>query len=841
MLADPDHDGANNLMEFGFATDPLNPNSRPAVGIMLENNNLGRLRLNYTISSTAKNVIIMPQVTENLSLGKWRFDPFALTTEMGSDPARLTITAQDNPSGIPQQRFARVMVALDSDGDMLPDDWEIANGLSAFDATDHFNDVDGDGDTAWQEFLQGTDPLNAQSNSAQFRIPRTPLDALVVGIANFQLMWRDVSDNETTFRIYDGGTLVGTVAPDETVFQLPATITTAAAISLTATNSFGESPHAIAQDRTGGADSPLGDDEELGALSGLPNDIETSEKLGVPTIGIRRMSPQTVRVGWKVGPILMDASTLSDVKIRILKQAQMQEWQTVEDFPYLGNETGFIDIPAPAGTTWRFSATTIWEFLPTDQKYTAASDGAVIQIDDYVASLFGTKITRGFYDDAMPPIGELLQGAGNYFDVHTFSAKSFDGRNPSFLQTNPAITTFPHPHNFSKEPAPHGGKRWPNAEGDTWVSYGGLVVRGRDFNISAELRASHPAPTSAPPSSILRLDTDPKRLTTPEPQAEDYGANPLKFKLPDTKIHNPTVTITGDENKGFDPVTYFASQTMAAYSSAYSERTLDFTPSAPTSTPFNYLKTGPITINSSGQQVIVAPDTNANAEAIVDLPLGDAEGRKAKIQLLQKQTVKVSMHRVYYADLGTGLDYAGPELLDEAALSLHLNKVFFDQAAVEIVVLEGNPIVILSTDLPAPLTIRDGKPEFTTLNLALQLKLWQQVDLSYPSNLKPDLALFFVPGLKPNTFGEAFATPSRAALIGDGANSNFGCAHEMGHCFGLRHAPNGKNPSGLPILPDRRDSRLMGYGGGQILRFKEAQMVNAWRSVNATQPGQFGP
>ncbi len=52
---------------------------------------------------------------------------------------------------------------LDSDGDGLPDAWEIANGLDRFNAADAAADKDGDGQTNMQEYIAGTDPQNGAS------------------------------------------------------------------------------------------------------------------------------------------------------------------------------------------------------------------------------------------------------------------------------------------------------------------------------------------------------------------------------------------------------------------------------------------------------------------------------------------------------------------------------------------------------------------------------------------------------------------------------------------------------------------------------------------------------
>jgi hypothetical protein len=55
---------------------------------------------------------------------------------------------------------------VDTDGDKMPDWWEIANGLNPNDPADPERDPDGDELTNRQEFYAGTDPRDSESTLA---------------------------------------------------------------------------------------------------------------------------------------------------------------------------------------------------------------------------------------------------------------------------------------------------------------------------------------------------------------------------------------------------------------------------------------------------------------------------------------------------------------------------------------------------------------------------------------------------------------------------------------------------------------------------------------------------
>lgn len=65
----------------------------------------------------------------------------------------------DEVGGYPELTFDPSEVPVDTDGDGMPDEWEIKYGLDPNDPSDGAKDADGDGYTNVEEYLNGTNPL----------------------------------------------------------------------------------------------------------------------------------------------------------------------------------------------------------------------------------------------------------------------------------------------------------------------------------------------------------------------------------------------------------------------------------------------------------------------------------------------------------------------------------------------------------------------------------------------------------------------------------------------------------------------------------------------------------
>jgi uncharacterized repeat protein (TIGR01451 family) len=87
-------------------------------------------------------------------------DPNGLVTAV----ARGTASVSALNEGVQGTIIINVVIPNDADGDGIPDDWEIANGLNPHDPSDAGQDLDGDGLTNLQEYQLGTNPRLADTD-----------------------------------------------------------------------------------------------------------------------------------------------------------------------------------------------------------------------------------------------------------------------------------------------------------------------------------------------------------------------------------------------------------------------------------------------------------------------------------------------------------------------------------------------------------------------------------------------------------------------------------------------------------------------------------------------------
>jgi hypothetical protein len=226
--ADPDGDGRRNWLEFGENTEPMLTDGFDSPAIWLDED--GHLTLGFSRWVSHPGVVFVPQVTGDLTQ-RWKSGPLNVPeidiTPLDANSEYITVRDVEATTSS-FARFIRVMIASDADGDGLPDDWELHNGLDPGDPTDGFGDIDGDGISNADEFAQGSDPLLKPVPPPLQTAPAAPSNVRVRTTVNGGRIftWTDNSDNEGYFVIREtksDGTVVelGRVGPGVRWFYAP--------------------------------------------------------------------------------------------------------------------------------------------------------------------------------------------------------------------------------------------------------------------------------------------------------------------------------------------------------------------------------------------------------------------------------------------------------------------------------------------------------------------------------------------------------------------------------------------------------------------------------------------
>lgn len=224
---DPDGDGRSNWLEYTTDSDPKLADAFTEPWTSLDG--AGRLALTFPRWKQFAGFLYIPQVSSDLSRwqsGAQHIAQVGLTTR---DASSDFVTVRDMLSTVTGgKRFIRLMIGIDTDGDGLPDSWELLHGLSPFDPTDAYADFNNDGVSNAEEFANGTDPWRNPNPPPS--PPAAPSDVRVYvdQEGGKHVYWRSHSDNETYFVIRDyppdGSSVeLGRAAPGTTEFYIPPT------------------------------------------------------------------------------------------------------------------------------------------------------------------------------------------------------------------------------------------------------------------------------------------------------------------------------------------------------------------------------------------------------------------------------------------------------------------------------------------------------------------------------------------------------------------------------------------------------------------------------------------
>ncbi len=113
----------------------------------------------------------------------------------------LTLTVDDGDGGIDQQSWTITVFSDDSDGDGMPDDWEIDNGLDPLDPTDAGQDPDQDGVTNLGEFSLDQDPFSYDGPTAPVLLD--PIAGAEITEVSPDLLVQNATDPQNEVLLYD--------------------------------------------------------------------------------------------------------------------------------------------------------------------------------------------------------------------------------------------------------------------------------------------------------------------------------------------------------------------------------------------------------------------------------------------------------------------------------------------------------------------------------------------------------------------------------------------------------------------------------------------------------------